>query len=271
MKQSSSAKLTVAPFSLLMVFLALEPVTAQTPDEIIRGYVQAYYYAGDDGRADVTMKLVNREGKERLRQMTMLRKNMGDKGDQRYYVYFHRPADVRGTVFMVWKNAAREDDRWLYVPAIDLVKRIAANDKRSSFVGSDFTYEDVSGRRPDEDKHELTGEDTIGGRKAFVIKNTPLDPADMEYSYRTIWIDQETFLPLKEEYYNQRGELYKVFKGERIEEVEGIPTLTHRVMENLESGHKTEVLMGGIDYNLGLDERVFTEISLRRPPREWIK
>ena len=117
----------------------------------------AYYYSGKDVREDVLMRIVNRQGQARKRHLTMLRLDQTDGGEQSYYLYFREPADVEGMSFLVVKHPGRDDDRWLYVPAIDLVKRIATSDKRTSFAGSDFTYEDVSGRDLDEDTHELVG------------------------------------------------------------------------------------------------------------------
>ena len=117
-----------------------------TAESIMKKYQKAFYYAGKDMKAKVLMTLINKQGKMRTRELVMLRKNMGKNGEQKYFMYFNSPADVRRTTFMVWKYPERDDDRWLFIPAINLVNRIAANDNRSSFVGSDFTYEDISGR-----------------------------------------------------------------------------------------------------------------------------
>lgn len=106
------------------------------------------YYQGRDGRAQVAMQITDSQGRKRRRKFTILRRDVDpaetSAGDQQFYVYFHRPADVNKMAFMVWKHLDRDDDRWLYLPALDLVKRIAASDERTSFVGSDFFYEDVS-------------------------------------------------------------------------------------------------------------------------------
>src|SRR5690606_38275237 len=100
------------------------------------------------------------------------------RSEQKFYVYFTRPADVNKMGFLVWKKLDTDDDRWLYLPALDLVKRIAASDKRTSFVGSDFYYEDVSGRDIDEDHHELI--DTTDNY--YVLKNTPRNPSSVEFA-----------------------------------------------------------------------------------------
>ena len=115
------------------------------------------YYQGADGKAKVRMTITNKQGQKRRREFIILRKDVSEGGDQKYFVYFHRPGDVRKMVYMVHKHVElkKDDDKWLYLPALDLVKRIAAGDKRTSFVGSDFLYEDVSGRSLAEDTHEL--------------------------------------------------------------------------------------------------------------------
>ena len=233
--------------------------------------LNAYYYAQNDGKAEVFMRLVNKEGKERIRDFTMLRLDKEDGGEQYYYAYFTKPPDINRTVFMVWKHIDRDDDRWLYLPAIDLVKRISANDKRSSYVGSDFTYEDVSGRHLDDDEHTLIKEDIINGKKAYLIKSIPKDKDEVEFSYRLVWSDKQTFLTLKVEYYNRRGELYKQMITDKIEVIEGTPTVTKATMKDLKGGHYTELEFKKIDYNVGLKKNIFAERYLRKPPVKWVR
>src|SRR3989338_8300093 len=138
----------------------------------------AFYYAGRDMRAKVLMGLINKDGQKRVRELTMLRKDYKEGGEQKYFMYFHKPADVKDTTFMVYKYPDRDDDRWLFIPSINLVKRIAANDKYSSFVGSDFTYEDVSGRKPDEDNHTLLRKEQLGEKSCFVIESIPKERSE---------------------------------------------------------------------------------------------
>jgi hypothetical protein len=125
------------------------PLAAQNltdVQEIVERANLAAYYAGDDGRARVRMTITDAQGRERIRQFVILRRDISEGGDQDYALLFERPADVRNTVFIVHKHVGKNDDRWLYLPDLDLVKRIAAGDERTSFVGSHFVYEDVSGR-----------------------------------------------------------------------------------------------------------------------------
>ena len=249
--------------------VAVAPALAEEADAIVARSLNAFYAAAEDQRTRVTMRLINAQGKERRRVMTLLRKDLGTEGEQRYYIYFHEPADVKGTTFMVWKYPAREDDRWIFIPAIKLVRRIAADDKRSSFVGSDFTYEDVSGREVDDETHRLLGESTLDERPVFEIESVPREPVG--YARRLSWVDRERALPLKEEYYDARGELLRVFTAYEVREVSGHWTSVRRSMRDAQSGHRTEVVYDEVAYDVGLDADLFTERYLQRPPRQWIR
>ncbi|MBI5639663.1 MAG: outer membrane lipoprotein-sorting protein [Nitrospirae bacterium] len=255
---------------LLGVFLLLPlEVYAISGDEVMKKSQAAFLYQGKDFKARVVMKLISKGGQERIRELTMLRKNFGEAGgNQKYFIYFFQPADVKDMTFMVYKYPAKDDDRWLFVPAISMVRRIAAQDKRSSFVGSDFTYEDVSGRDIEDDTHAISKEERLGSRDCYVVKSIP-KAADVDYGHRLSWIDKITFLPVKEEYYDRRGDLYKTFSADEIKDVKGLPTITKRSMKNLQSGHSTEVSYIKTDYNLGIDDSLFSERFLRQPPKKW--
>lgn len=246
-----------------------------TAEEIVVRANRAAYYQGRDGRATVSMTIVDARGQKRRREMTILRRDdvpkdaKGDEycGEQQFYVYFHRPADVAKMVFMVWKHLDRDDDRWLYLPALDLVKRIAATDERTSFVGSDFFYEDVSGRGIHEDTHELiaTTDD------AYVLKNVPKDPSLVEFSYYNVWIDRKTFLPVKTEYYDRNGRLYRRYEVLETKEIQGHPTVIKAKMSNLNSGGYTVIEYKNVKYDIGLPKKLFSERYLRRAPRKYLR
>jgi hypothetical protein len=255
---------------LLVMLLPLEAF-AISAENVVKKSQAAFFYQGKDFKARVMMKLISKGGAERIRELTMLRKNYGDVGgDQKFFMYFFQPADVKGMTFMVYKYPAKDDDRWLFVPAINMVRRIAAQDKRSSFVGSDFTYEDISGRDIEDDTHTMVKEEKLGARDCHVVKSTP-KAADVDYSYKLSWIDKANYLPLKEEYYDRKGELYKVFTADEVKDIKGFPTVTKRTMKNLQSGHKTEVSYIKSDYNIGIEDSLFSERFLKQPPKKWIE
>jgi len=237
----------------------------------------AYYTAGADAKGRLSMELIDPDGGKRVRVMTMLRKNQEDAKSQKYFIYFHEPGDVRRLTFMIWTYAGKEDDRWIYIPAIDLIRRIAAEDKYSSFVGSDFGYEDISGRDVAEDTHTILREEKLGDKNSIVIESVPLSEA--AFTKRISWIDPENFLPLKADYYDAQNQLQRIFTADIIEDVavgEGddrriYPTVMKRTMRNVRTGHRTEVYVESVSYDLGLEDADFSERRMRRPPRNWIR
>ncbi len=240
---------------------ATEPPTV---DEIVNKANLAAYYGGDDGKSEVTMTITDDQGRIRNRQFIILRRDVENGGGQKFYVYFKKPSDVRKMVFMVHKNIDRDDDRWLYLPALDLVKRVAASDKRTSFVGSHFFYEDVSGRSINEDSHELV-EVTD---KAFVLKNTPKNPDSVEFSSYTMWIDKKTFMPVKAEYNDKEGRKYREVEALEMVDIQGFPTVVKSRVKDLLKGGETITEFKNIKYDIGLKDSIFTERYLRRVPQE---
>ncbi len=260
-------KQNLVPLAILACLGALLAGAAHAqppPVEIEKRSLESFYAAGTDMRVRVLMVLINQQGGQRKRELTMLRKNMRSGGDQRYYMYFHAPPDVKGTTFLVWKYPTKDDDRWIYIPAIKLVRRIAASDRRSSFVGSDFTYEDVSGRDVSDETHTLLRSEVLEGRPCYVLESRPVGGAD--YARRVSWIDTERWIPLKEEYFDARGRNIRVFAADRVEEIGGHWTVTRRTMRNLQTGQRTEVTFQDVSYDQGLPDNLFTERALREPP-----
>lgn len=237
--------------------------------EIVEKSDQALYYAGTDMKARVTMELITAHGGKRTRVLTMLRRNGPKRGDQRYYIYFHQPGDIRGTAFLVWKYPEKDDDRWIFIPAVNMVRRVAASDSRSSFFGSDFNYEDMSGRDVRNDTHTLLREDELDGTDCYVVESVPRTSA--EYVKELSWIAKTDFLPRREEYYDAQNELARVFTADRVETIGGYATVVKRTMKNAKSGHRTVVTLKQVAYGLGLPANIFTLRSLRQLPRKWIR
>jgi len=256
----------------LPLFAADKPKsTEETPDvqTIVNKANIVAYYQGEDGKATVKMTITNKQGQKREREFNILRKDVADGGDQKYFVYFQKPPDVRRMTYMVHKHAdpAKDDDRWLYLPALSLVKRIAAGDKRTSFVGSDFLYEDVSGRSLAEDTHELIKTT----EEFFVIKNVPKQPDTVEFSYYDVSIDRKTFVPMKMEFYDKQNELYRVIESKKVETIQDFPSVVNSVVSNLKTGSKTEMEFSKVKYNINLADSIFTERYLQRPPQEAMR
>lgn len=244
--------------------------------EIVEKTNRVAYYQGEDGSAKVYMTIKDSQGRERHSQFTILRRDEkgpeGSEADmhcggQKFYLYFHIPADVNKMVFMVWKHLDKDDDRWLYLPGLDLVKRIASTDKRTSFVGSHFFYEDVSGRNINADIHELVKT----SKTIFLLKNTPKDPESVEFSHYNTWIHRETFIPTQVDYYDKNGEKYREYKALKVEPLQGYLTVTKAVMKDLRAKEETIIEYNNVKYNIGLPEDIFTERYLRRAPVKYLK
>jgi len=261
-------KLFVAGFALLIA-ASLQARAQETPsvDEIVTKTNHQAYYQGDSGRARVNMTITDAQGRTRQKEFTILRKDMGDgDGEQRFFVYFHEPPDEQGMTYMVWKHIGEDDDRWLYLPKLDVTKRIAASDERTSFVGSHFFYEDVSGRGLEEDTHELVETtDTY-----YVIKNVPKNKGTVEFDSYTMWIHKGTFIPVKVAY-EKGGNVYRTAEALEVKDIEGYKTVTKSRMTDTNIGGNTAMSYSGVDYDIGIEPDVFTERYLKNPPTQYIK
>lgn len=256
-------------FLLLVASLC---ASAQTPvderaEAIVAKATQATRYAGEDGRSMARMQIFDRSGGQQQRQFVILRQDVQDLGEQNFLVVFSRPADVRGTVLLVNKKMDRDDDRWLYLPALDLDKRISAGDKRTSFVGSDFFYEDISGRNPALDTHELIEESA----ERIVIKCTPKEPQSVEFAYSMATIDPITFLPRKAEFFDAEGKPLRTIETLATATIQGHPTVVKSKASNHQTGGHTLMELRDPQYDIGLNADMFTPTALRNPPRQWLQ
>jgi hypothetical protein len=236
-------------------------------NEIVSQANIAAYYPADDGKANARMIIVDAHGNKQMRQFTILRKDKTDQGDQDMLVFFSRPTDVKGTVFRVSKQVNSDDDRWLYLPALDLVKRISAGDKRTSFVGGHFYYEDVSGRNPQEDAFTLISTDD----EFYTLKAVPKDPETVDFYYYITKISKTSFLPMQVSYFNKQQEKTREMKVLKTQNVAGFTTVVHAKITQLSDNSYTEMQFRKVKYNVGLPESIFSERSLRTPPKKWLK
>jgi len=250
-------------------------------DEIVNKTNHVAYYQGFDGRANVKMTITDSQGRQRIRELTILRWDRPDPnqpkkeqrkdssfcGEQKIYAFFDRPADVYKTVFMVWKHLDKDDDRWMYLPALDLVKRISATDKRTSFVGAHFFYEDVSGRNINDDVHELVKTT----KDYYVLRNTPKDPKLVEFAYFEMWMHRNSFIVVKTDYYDNQNKKYRTYEALEMKRIQGYPTVTKAKMTDLRTNGNTIAEYSNIKYDIGIPESIFTERYLRKPARRYLK
>ncbi|MFO8065689.1 MAG: outer membrane lipoprotein-sorting protein [Spirochaetia bacterium] len=164
---------------------------------------------GETGHSLVNMDLIDEGGNTRSRIIEEW--SMETEDDlSRLVIVFHRPASVEGTRFLVAENEDRDDDQWIYLPSLDRVRRIAGSEGGESFMGTDFTYDDLKTRDVDEDRHELLREEEFGGRECYVVESIPKDPDDSQYSKRVQWVAKDIWIPMKIELYDKSEDLLKI-------------------------------------------------------------
>ena len=233
---------------------------------------------GRDSRTEMRMKLFDRQGRSRERALTMLsmqgRGNPGaaknaPEGD-RLLIRFTYPNDIRGTGFLVWEHPDKDDERFLYLPSLGRVRRIAGSEAQESFVGSDFTYEDIGGREFDEYTYAIADANASwtppsGGpaRPAWRLESRRKD-ASAEFPRVVSTVLKDSFVVVAADIYNRRDEKQKVYTVRRLEQVEGIWTAMDAEMTNAVEKTRTELVIESADYNVGLAESAFTRRELER-------
>jgi outer membrane lipoprotein-sorting protein len=276
MKHLSTPSLAIALAILLLAVSARaeEETTpaALTAKQIVEKANHVAYYAGQSGRATVSMTIVDAQKRKRSRAFTILRKDVEDTaekqvdGEQRFYVYFRNPPDLNRMVFMVHKHPGKDDNRWLYLPDLDLVKRISAADKRTSFAGSHFLYEDVSGRHVAADKHVL--ESTTDAY--YILKSTPKDPKTVEFASSKIWVHRKSFVVVQASTYDAEGKELRRYSALKVKKLQGHPTVVQSRMTDMRDKSYTVMTYSGVKYDLKMPDDVFTERYLRKPPAKYL-
>lgn len=237
-------------------------------DDIMNEAYRNFKYQGDDRSVMANMALKNKNGKVIMeRELLVLRKNEEGSLSQKWYTHFLKPADLRKMVFLSIKNPEEDDDRWLFLPSLDLVKRLAGSDKRSSFAGSQFVYEDITGRIPNLDNHSLS--ESSG--ESYVVTSTPKNSKSLEFAYYKTYVDKESMLPSQQVFYSSNDKVLKTFKIEKTEVIQGFNTVTSFSMTDNETGESTYTTYSNIKYNVGVEDKIFTESYIKRSPRKWLK
>ncbi len=179
-------------------------------------------------------------------------------GQTRMVIVFHRPQSVANTRFLVISQTGQEDQRWIFLPNLGNVRRIAASESSSSFVGTDFSYEDLSDRDIDRFQHVLRGEESVEGQRVFVVEATPKSPGDSSYSRAVFYVLADKWLPVKIELFDRQNRLFKRLTSNQIEQIQGVWTYRRARMENIPNGTSTELILQQIRYDAPIPESVFT-------------
>ena len=222
----------------------------------------------NDAVSTVKMSLIkSKKGKTRKRMREIRRFQVYYKEGElksKSLIRFLKPAEVKGTSLLMWEyRGEKDDDQWLYLPAMQKVKRIVAREKSSEFMGSDFTYEDMGGRNIDEDSYKLLGEEELFGENCYRVEAIPIKNGS-SYSRREVWVSKDSWMARKVHYFNKKGKLVKILSIPELHKDGDYWTVDKMVMESVKKSHKTILEMKDVRYNSGIDEWRFTERGLRR-------
>ena len=182
-------------------------------------------------------------------------------GEKKSFTEYIFPAREQGT-----KMLKLDDQLWIYSPSSDRTILIAGHMLRQSVMGSDLSYEDMMEDKKLTDHYNavVTGTADIDGRSCWIVKLTAFDPA-VAYPGKTLWVDRERNIPLKEEYYGKSGTLLKRTVLSDVEKIEGRWFPKKVVFKDmLKEGEGTEFIMLDIKFNVPIEDYVFSKANLRK-------
>lgn len=255
----SAIRITLTLAVLGLLFPAASSAAPSGPEIMTKVYERP---TGTDQEADLTMILINRSGSERVRKIHQFLRDVG--GVEKKIMFFQAPADVRNTSFMNWSyDDGRDDDQWIYLPALKKVKRISSDSKSDYFMGSDFTYDDLGDRHPNKDKHRVLREEEVDGEACYVVESTPRNP-DYMYSRTVTWVIKDKWIGLKREFYDEDGDSLKTLRVKSFEKIGGFWIIVHSEMHNTQKNHRTVMKLEDVRVDKGVAESQFTERMMKR-------
>jgi predicted RND superfamily exporter protein len=269
----ATAGSVVALFAIVSVLFASfakaeEATNLPQGDDII-----AQLNARDDGAQVtriLTMELIDRRGKSRVRETKGYRKYFGD--EKRTVLFYRSPTNVKGTGFLTYDypDANKDDDQWLYLPALRKVRRISSSDRGDYFLGTDYSYEDIKKetRIAAEDYAFTTlGTEEVDGHITYIVEGIPTDEeiaAELGYG-RVLWrIDPEIWISRKTDMWDVNGNPLKTLQNEVIENIQGIWTSLRLTAVNHKTGHSSVFTFSEVDYLAAIDDGMFEQRALLR-------
>jgi hypothetical protein len=216
-----------------------------------------------DFKAELRMVLKNRNGQssERsLRSQTLEQEADGDKS----LIIFDTPADINGTAFLTFSHKTGDDDQWLYLPALKRTKRISSSNKSGPFVGSEFSYEDISSQELEEYTYNFLREEELNGQKMFVVEQYPVDTRS-GYTRQVVWIDQAEYRDTKIDFYDRKDSLLKTVTFEGYKQyLDQYWRPAYMFMQNHQTGKSTALHWENYEFRTGVDDDDFDRANLAR-------
>ncbi len=221
---------------------------------------------GDDQRSSAIFQLTNKRGQKRIRDTIRLWKDYNGKNglDAKMITFFNSPPDIKGTGFLSWSywDDNKDDDQWLYLPALRKVRRISSSNKGDHFMGTDFTYDDMGERKIEEDNHTLLKNDNYNDTICYVVESISKKKKYI-YSKKITWVDKQNWIPLKVDYFDRKGKALKTLNI-KWKLVDNIWTWGKAEMANHQTGHKTIIEIKDIKINTGIEDGILMERTLKR-------
>lgn len=217
---------------------------------------------GKDATSLVSMMLIEKGHSPRLRKMITYRQDK-KAGEVSTLIRFTDPADIAGTGLLTLDTSAKESNQWIFLPAMERVRRIDSNRKGGRFVNSDYYYEDLRDRKVAQDSHRIAGRETISGVVCDILESVPVEPGSSVYMKRITWIDPTTLLPMRIDFYEKRDDQpSKRWLLGKKGKIQDYWTLLDSTLTDLDSGHQTRLTVDKIIYDRRLPARLFTSQAL---------
>jgi hypothetical protein len=256
-----------AGLAFALTFLSTGVVFAETPEE--KGYnISLEAERRDDGfqdnESDMLMILKNKQEATSEREMKVKGlEGKGDEGDKSLIVFLS-PRDQKGTALLTHQHADRDDDQWLYLPALKRVKKIASSKKSGPFMGSEFSFEDIGGQSIEDYTYKYLRDDTYDGQDCFVVESYPVDK-NSGYTKVQTWIDKEHYRTLKAEFYDRKDSHLKTLSASGFKQYEGkFWRPDELLMVNHQTGRSTVLKQSNMKFKSGLSDADFNKNSLKR-------
>lgn len=218
---------------------------------------------GDNSTATMTMILIDKKGNKRVRSMKKFGKDKGE--DTLSIIYFLKPSDVKNTAFLTYdyKDSAKDDDQWLYLPALKKTKRIASTDKSGSFMGSDFSYADMTDRNVQDYNYNIKKETKVKGHAVWILEVIPKTQKTVdEYGYKKsyMFVRKDNFMVMQAIHFLTDGKK-KFMTVRKMEKIDGIWTgleIEMKTKKGKKTTHATVLKMSDVKYNQNHKESFFS-------------
>lgn len=236
------------------VFAISNQELAQKSDDAMSGFV--------DSVSIMEMKLINARGQAKVRQMSM--KVLEGVDADKSLMEFDTPADVKGTRFLSYEYINKDDDQWLYLPALKRVKRIASKNKSGAFMGSEFSYEDLSAFNVK--KYTYSGDATLGkldAKDVYIGQSVPISKYS-GYTKVISYVEKSTFLIQKIDYYDRKKKLLKSSYFENYQKFGKINRIGKITMKNIQNDKTTILTWNKEEINTGLSSKNFHKRYLKK-------